>query len=246
MGKKFTKYHERGAGYHWDQMSNSLLKHNSFVSARFRFIKNLLRELGVQNKKILDVGCGDGVLVHKIARLGAKAVTGIDSSQEAITFAKERNVRLQNVNFHTGSAYRLPFQDRTFDYVTCSEVIEHLENPQLLLQEIRRVWNGTGAIVITTPIRLTKQPLDPQHIQEFFQEDFQSLILEFFSQTTILNTHPLFWKEFQQKRILGKPAGKILLNLCEIVSGFNPFLSSDGWNHYTIQSAIIKKEDPTT
>lgn len=242
METTFTKYKKRGAGYHWEQASRSLLRHNAFVSARFDLIEKLIQKSNIRNKHILDIGCGDGVLAHKLAKLGVGTVVGMDSSPEAITFAKEKCESLPNTQFVIGSAYTLPFQDHCFDSVISTEVIEHLENPERMLSEIRRVWNGVGAILISTPIRMTKQPLDSEHVQEFFQEDFESLIREYFDQATMIKTHPLFWKELQQKRMFKKPFGKVLLNLCDVVFGINPFLGSHGWNLYAIQTAIIKKQ----
>ncbi len=239
----FAKYKNRGAGYHWDLVGPSPIKHNAFVSARFRSLENLLRNFDVRNKRVLDVGCGDGVLVHKLAKLGVEKSVGIDPSEEAIDFAKKMTQGGSLTEFYTGTAYALPFDNKCFDYITSSEVIEHLQDPKQMLNEMKRVWTGRGAIIITTPIRYTQQPSDPEHVQEFFTEDFISLMLECFGNATIIKTHPLFWNEFQQIRLLGKPFGKLLLNLLDILLHVNPFLSSKGWRFYAIQTAIIENPE---
>ncbi len=236
----FTKYKKRGVGYHWDQIGLSLLKHNAFVTARFRLVENLVQSR-IKGRSILDVGCGDGVLIRKYATLGAIRSHGIDTSSEAIAFARKKCSRLHTTGFTIGSAYTLPFPDNSFDFVISSEVVEHLESPHKMLKEIRRVWSGKGAVIITTPVRLTKKPLDPEHIQEFYKEDFLSLITSFFPTATCIYSHPIFWKEFQQKLVLGKPFGKILLNIFDILFHINPFLQLKGWNHYAIQTAIVEK-----
>jgi len=236
---KFQKYKTKGAGYHWEQISNSIKKRNVFVVARYELILDLLGK-EIKNKKVLDVGCGDGVLSYLLAKKGANVI-GIDSSVEAIKFAKERCRNLSNLIFQVASAYELPFCDAYFDYVISSEVIEHLKHPEKMLSEIKRVWNGKGRIIITTPIRFTERPLDKMHYKEFFENEFELLLKKYFEEIKIIKSHPLFWVEFQNKLILNHSLPKIFLNCLNIFLGFNPFKSTKGWRYYTLQIAVISK-----
>jgi len=236
---EFQKYKTRGAGYHWEQISNSLRKRNIFVVARYELILDLIGK-EIKGKRVLDVGCGDGVLSYLLAKKGANVI-GIDSSEEAIRFAKERCRDLSNLNFQVASAYELPFSKDNFDYVISSEVIEHLKYPEKMLAEIKRIWNGRGKIIITTPIRFTETPLDKMHYKEFFENEFKLLLKKYFEEIEIIKSHPLFWVEFQNKLILGHSLPKIFLNCLNILFGFNPFLKINGWRYYTLQTAIIKE-----
>jgi len=93
---------------------------------------------------ILDVGSGRGGFVCEVARHGFK-VYGVEVNpayvQEAVTLAKDEQVAPQ---FVQGQAEALPFPDRTFDFVNCSEVTEHVEYPRLVLREIFRVLKPGG------------------------------------------------------------------------------------------------------
>ena len=194
----------------------------------------------IKNKNILDVGCGDGVISYLLAKKGAKVI-GIDNSEIAINFAKEKCIDLNNVEFLVASAHRLPFESKTFDYIVSSEVIEHLNNPDKMLYEIKRIWNKKGKIIITTPIKFSKNPLDMMHYQEFFQEDFIVALEKYFEDIKIIKSHPLFWMEFQNKLIFGHSFTKIFFNCLNIFFGFNPFKNIKGWKYYTLQTAVISK-----
>jgi len=236
---QFQKYNRRGSDYHWQQISRSLRKRNVYVVARYKIIEDLIGE-EISGKKLLDVGCGDGVLSYLLAKKGAQ-VTGIDSSDEAIKFAKGKNKKHKNINFLTASAYHLPFDNQTFDYIVSSDVIEHLANPEQMLLEMKRVWNSNGKIVITTPIKLTKEPLDKMHYQEYFEEDFRRLLNKYFKEVKIIKSHPLFWMEFQNKVIFRHSLNKVFLNALNLLAGFNPFISNKRWRYYTLQTAVISK-----
>lgn len=233
---KFNKYISRGA-YHWEQISNSLVKRNVFVIARYQFVINQLA-VSDHSHTVLDVGCGDGVLSYLISKKGFE-VTGIDSSKEAIKFAQNKCIKKSNISLLVGTVYTLPFADKSFDNIVCSEVIEHLENPDQLLKEIKRVWNGKGKVVITTPIKLTEKPLDTMHVQEFFCKDLDTLVKKYFKTVKIVKTHPLFWTEFQNATLFGRIVPKILLNIAHIVFKTNPYFGTQ-WRYFSLQSVIIK------
>jgi ubiquinone/menaquinone biosynthesis C-methylase UbiE len=243
MSHTFTKYTKHGPGYHWGQVGSSVFKHNTFVHARIIMVNRLVNTR-IQGLKVLDIGCGDGVLLERLARLKPSQATGVDLDEDAIAYARKKTEHIPHLTFLPGSATALPVADHSFDTIVCSEVIEHLPHPEMLLNEIQRVWTGKGIIVITTPIRLAHQPLDPEHIQEFFPENFQQLIYTRFPQAQFTRSHPVFWKEFQEKLIMGKPLGKLCLNLLDIGLGLNPFLSSSGWSLFAIQAACINPPAP--
>ena len=236
---EFSKYKSRGVGYHWVQISKSIRKRNNYVVARYELILNLI-ENEIKGNKILDIGCGDGVLSWILAKNGAN-VTGIDTCKEAVEFAKEKCKEIKELSFIIGSAYNLPFKDKIFDYILSSEVIEHLIEPEKMILEMKKAWSGEGKIFITTPIKFTKFPLDKMHYQEYYEEDFMNLLKKYFKNVKIIRSHPLFWMEFQNKTIFGHNFFRIFLNLLWLFMGFNPFKSITGWRYYTLQIAIISK-----
>jgi len=95
--------------------------------------------------KILDVGCGTGLLLKELEKVGK--VYGIDSSLIAVNFCKTREVS----NVKQGDVTNIPFNDCTFDIVLALDILEHVEDDYLALQEIKRVVKKQGVIIIFVP-----------------------------------------------------------------------------------------------
>jgi 2-polyprenyl-3-methyl-5-hydroxy-6-metoxy-1,4-benzoquinol methylase len=87
---------------------------------------------------VLDVGCGEGVLVHEwAARLGDGRVVGIDLEEESIQ-AGWATRTAPNLEYRVMEASELPFGDGEFDLVSAIEVLEHLPDPAHTLSEMAR------------------------------------------------------------------------------------------------------------
>lgn len=105
---------------------------------------------------ILDVGCGGGRTINKLAAMASEGkVYGIDYSKESVTAAHRRNTRwidIGRVSIREGSVSQLPFADNTFDGVTAIET--HLFWPDLPqdFREIFRVLKRGGALLIVAEI----------------------------------------------------------------------------------------------
>ncbi len=137
-----------------------------------------------QPGSLLDAGCGEGFVAGDLARRRPEiAVTGVDLSPEAIAYAQERFGKL--ARFRTGSVYKLPFSDRSFDLVLCSEVLEHLDEPEKAIAELKRV--ARSHVLITVPLepyfdwlnrvgRSLNLSVDPGHVNFWTKERFQDFI----------------------------------------------------------------------
>jgi SAM-dependent methyltransferase len=108
----------------------------------------------IDSPNILDLGCGTGWLSNILSNYGA--VTGIELSVEAIEAAKER---FPQVNFVSGDFFAVDFDDK-FDFVIASEVLEHFEDQESLIDKIATVLKPGGMLVITTPNGLLQQEAD--------------------------------------------------------------------------------------
>ncbi len=97
--------------------------------------------------KILDAGCGEG-FIDKILRerIDDIEITGLEYTSEALTVARAMNPQ---VHYVQGDIYKMPFADGEFDIVICTEVLEHLQDPDKALKEINRV--SSGKILLTVP-----------------------------------------------------------------------------------------------
>ncbi len=125
--------------YAQDQAFDSLPKFNKIISL-------IEKE---RPRVLLDLGCGDGAFVALIReKTKVSEVFGVDISEEAARKAKERGIEAIPLNIDEQD---LPFTDNSFDIVFCGELIEHLFDPDHLLQEIRRVLKPGGLCILTTP-----------------------------------------------------------------------------------------------
>jgi 2-polyprenyl-3-methyl-5-hydroxy-6-metoxy-1,4-benzoquinol methylase len=91
-----------------------------------------------QPTSLLDVGCGEGLLVHRWAQhLGEKRVVGIDLEEESIQ-AGWAERQAPNLEYRVMQADTLPFASGEFDLVSAIEVLEHLPDPEKTLSEMAR------------------------------------------------------------------------------------------------------------
>ncbi|HSX36464.1 MAG TPA: methyltransferase domain-containing protein [Patescibacteria group bacterium] len=102
-------------------------------------------------KKILDIGCGDGYFLKGLRdALPARRkveLWGVDYSKSKLRQAKKQGFSTKWCDLEQG----LPFPDATFDVVYAAELIEHLFNPDFLLEECHRVLKPKGTIIVSTP-----------------------------------------------------------------------------------------------
>lgn len=122
--------------------TDNYVKHTSGNPLKKFFISNFYKTLlsQIKNLKIesvLDAGCGEGFTLNKLRenKIG-KIHEGIDYSKEAIYLGKKA---YPNLHILQGNIYDLKYKDNSFDLVICSEVLEHLEDPQKALKELSRV-----------------------------------------------------------------------------------------------------------
>lgn len=106
----------------------------------------------VSGADVLEAGCGTGIGARRFTQLGARSVSALDRSTEALAVAAT----------HTSDAlihYRpwdlnrlpLPFEDQTFDVVVCMEVLEHITAQEEALREFYRVLRPGGTLVVSVP-----------------------------------------------------------------------------------------------
>jgi ubiquinone biosynthesis O-methyltransferase len=226
----FSKYQKRGA-YHWGQIGNHPMKSNAFVKARYGKCVNLLRGSIKNSSKVLDLGCGDGALTYLLYREGYK-MTGIDTSQLGVDLAiKQHEKRKTSCNFYCMNSKELP--DSSFDAIVCSDVIEHVDDARQLINDIYRILKPGGMAVISTPIRITEEVLDSEHVVEWFPLEFEKLFVRFDAQFYI--SHPVVFMELMKQRWL-----RVMINLMTIA--INPFYWKKNFRFFALQFVCINKE----
>jgi ubiquinone/menaquinone biosynthesis C-methylase UbiE len=118
---------KRGQGYHQmiDDLEISIL--NKYINP---------------TDKILEVGCGTGLILKEVNKRVSKAI-GIDLSENMLEKARERGLEVYHAE-----ASKMPFEDNTFDLVYSYKVLAHIEAIEKTLQEINRVLKPNGIAVL--------------------------------------------------------------------------------------------------
>lgn len=97
-------------------------------------------------QKILDVGCASGWFLHEVSKHFKKAECyGIDIYDDAILYGQKK---YKHLHLSLADGHTIPFPKNCFDFVICNEVLEHVENPEKVLFEIKRVLKKNGTAVI--------------------------------------------------------------------------------------------------
>jgi SAM-dependent methyltransferase len=112
--------------------------------------------------RILDLGCGTGYGSHFLASHGVAHVVAADFDETALSYARKNYPHPSIKHLRLDGNEPLPFEDNTFDFVFCSQVIEHIREPQELLKEFRRVLKDGGFCLVTEPNQEIFSP-DPDH-----------------------------------------------------------------------------------
>jgi len=97
--------------------------------------------------KILDIGCGTGFNLKNLSKNGYSNTIGLDISLLALNFANKKGVN----PLVAGNSNHLPFTDSIFDLLLALDMLEHVENDNLTLEEIFRITKTDGKVVFFVP-----------------------------------------------------------------------------------------------
>ena len=190
-----------------------------FNPARIQFIKEkIISHYKFEPKNIeplkkinfLDIGCGGGLLCEPLKRLGAN-VTGIDVSQKNIEVAKFHAKEMKlNINYITSSPENLKLNTK-FDVILNMEVIEHVSNVNLFIENCSKLINKNGIMFIAT-------------INKNLKSYLQAIVgAEYILRWLPIGTHN--WEKFLSPQKLENIANKNNFKLDEIIGmKFNFFL----------------------
>lgn len=113
--------------------------------------KQFIQDGKIYGEKLLDVGCGIGVFLKEVQRLGYM-VTGIDFDKENVKIAKEQFC-VREVFCNTLEEFVSSYPNRKFDIITFFEVLEHIENPNTFVELVKKALKSGGYIALSVPNR---------------------------------------------------------------------------------------------
>ena len=167
----FDKYRINGA-YHWIELEES---------EDYRGKIEVVTEYASPTDRCLDIGCGDGAYAYALSQHVA-SVVGVDADYDAVKLGN-RELRRRGVEKVT--CHQLVIADldlaavgatTPFDLVYSMDVIEHLPEPEQLLERAVSVVAPTGLVLIGTPLYLGDALLSPYHVREFRRDELLEIV----------------------------------------------------------------------
>jgi len=134
----------------WDKEGPLKTLHD-INDVRLEFIS---QHINLKGLRVLDVGCGGGILGEAMAKAGAE-VTGIDAENEAITIAQAHAEKNQLTIDYQCTPIE-DYESKGFDIVTCMEMLEHVQNPELVIEHCKRLLKPGGFLFLSTISRTVK------------------------------------------------------------------------------------------
>lgn len=113
-------------------------------------LKYITSQCQVHQQRILDVGCGGGLLTEALATVGALEVCGIDLSESLIEVAKAHGASIPNLNYQCMSSSSHRANHHSYDIITCMELLEHVPDPEQLLDDLIHMLNPNGYLFVST------------------------------------------------------------------------------------------------
>ncbi len=137
----------------WDPQGEFKTLHD-INPLRLQFIE---KYINLSGKRVIDVGCGGGILTEALARQGADA-TGIDLSEELIDVADLHGLETGvNAHYQKISAENMAAQQpHSFDAVTCMEMLEHVPDPAAIIDSCAAMVKPGGMVYFSTLNRQSK------------------------------------------------------------------------------------------
>ncbi|HVI43694.1 MAG TPA: class I SAM-dependent methyltransferase [Chitinophaga sp.] len=151
---------------------------NNYVFQRHVFAYKAVPMWHLENKKVLELGCGNGYGIKLLAPYTRQYIA-VDKTLPA----GEHLSIPPNALYKQCQLPALPFiREHSFDTVICFQVIEHIKDDHALLKEIKRVLKPGGTLFMTTPNRRSSLTRNPFHVREYLPQEITALMALHFEQ----------------------------------------------------------------
>ena len=158
---------------------------------------------------MLEVGCGDGVILGQLAASG-KQVVGVDTDETALRFARQ-HFRTQGLH----GLFTQTIPPGYFDTIIMAEVIEHLDDARDVLDELVLHLTPDGRLLLTTPIKLLEHSPDALHVHEYQPDELTTFLGTYFHHVTLTTMHPVWALDWLCRRPV-----RIAANLLYALTGY--------------------------
>lgn len=142
------------------------------------FTRYYLAERYVGGKDTIDLGCGAGYGTNQLAKV-TSSILGVDLSEGAVAHAAG-HYQAAGLSYRAGDVTKLSCGDGSFDAAVSFEVIEHLERPEDLVLEVKRLLKEDGVFVVSTPDKQVysneRNRVNPHHLKEMYPLEFKELL----------------------------------------------------------------------
>ena len=221
VNKKEIDKFSKMANEWWDPEGKFKPLHK-FNPTRIKYIKeNIINNFKLKNKskplsgiKILDIGCGGGLLSEPMSRMGA-SVTGIDASDKNIKIAKLHSKKNKlKINYLCSSPEKLNIEKK-FDVILNMEIVEHVEDVDFFLKSCSKLLKKNGLMFVATINKTLKSYI------------FAIVGAEYVLRWLPIGTHE--WEKFVKPEDLKKILMKYDLSLNKL-EGMNFNIIKDEWS----------------
>ena len=221
INKKEIEKFSKIANEWWD-IEGKFKPLHKFNPLRIKYIKDSIikhfkikkKKLPLSGLKILDIGCGGGLIAEPMSRLGAN-ITGIDASEKNIKIAKAHLKKNKlKINYKCVSPENLN-QKENFDVILNLEIIEHVEDVELFIEKSSKLLKKDGLMFVATINKTLKSYL------------FAIIGAEYILRWLPIGTHD--WENFVEpsKLILLGEKNRLKLNK---IDGMKFDIISNNWN----------------
>lgn len=138
-------------------------------------------------RRVLDAACGMAYGTAILAGAGASEAVGIDQDEGVVE--QVRAAAKPGTRFDVGDLRQLPYEDGEFDLVVCFEAIEHVPEPEKVLDELARVLSDDGLLLVSTPNRDVYTPGNPFHLRELTPHELEAELSRRFKTVEIRRQH---------------------------------------------------------
>lgn len=166
---------------HYESMYRVELNH-WWYRVRRKFVHDLINKHVKKESQIniLDVGCGGGALMKELEIYGH--VDGVDFSQTAVDFCKSRGIKSVSIS----GIESLPFDSNNFDLVLALDVLEHIPNDKMGVNEVLRVLKPGGVFIAFVPAFMSLWGVTDERSEHYRRYRLGQLTSLFSSDFTIL------------------------------------------------------------